>query len=385
MRNEGEGELTQGLIPVWDADESELGDGVALCLSGGGYRAMLFHLGGIIRLNEIGHLKAIARVSSVSGGSITAGVLGLAWQHLEFGTGGIASNLDELVIEPIRKLARKTIDNPAIFWGLLRPDRTVAQMLASYYADYLFGQRTVQDLPDDSQGQGPRFVINATNVQTGKLFRFSRPYQGDYSVGLWTNPSTRVADAVAASTAFPPTMSPYTSKPSGKFEESTRGINDHEVFRKELWLTDGGVYDNLGLETAWKRYRTLLVSDAGAPLGVDPAPHRNWIQHAIWVSDIVDDQVRALRKRQLIDCYQRKVRAGSYWGIRSDVANYEVGDPFPFPRERIERAQNVPTRFAALDDATQADLIDWGYVIADTSLRRWVYPLVPRPLRLPAS
>lgn len=383
MRNEGEGELTQGLIPVWDADESELGDGVALCLSGGGYRAMLFHLGGIIRLNEIGHLKAIARVSSVSGGSITAGVLGLAWRHLEFGTGDIATNLDKLVIEPIRKLARKTIDNPAIFWGLLRPDRTVAQMLASYYADYLFDQRTVQDLPDDSQG--PRFVINATNVQTGKLFRFSRPYQGDYSVGLWTNPSTRVADAVAASTAFPPTMSPYTSKPSGKFEESTVGINDHEVFRKELWLTDGGVYDNLGLETAWKRYRTLLVSDAGAPLGVDPAPHRNWIQHAIWVSDIVDDQVRALRKRQLIDCYQRKVRTGSYWGIRSDVANYEVGDPFPFPRERIERAQNVPTRFAALDDATQADLIDWGYVIADTSLRRWVYPLVPRPLRLPAS
>src|SRR5262245_54662585 len=285
---------------------------------------MLFHLGGIIRLNETGYLGTIARVSSVSGGSITAGVLGLAWQQLEFGTGGIASNLHELVVEPIRELARETIDKPAYFRGLLRPDRTVAQMLANYYADYLFGQRTVQDLPDDSQGQGPRFVINATNVQTGKLFRFSRPYQGDYSVGLWRDPSTRVADAVAASTAFPPTMSPYTSKPSGKFDELTVGSNTDKVFRNELWLTDGGVYDNLGLETAWKRYRTLFVSDAGAPLGVDPEPHRNWIQHAIWVSDIVDDQVRALRKRQLIDCYQRGVRTGSYWGIRSDVANYEV-------------------------------------------------------------
>ena len=50
---------------------------------------------------------------------------------------------------------------------------------------------------------------------------------------------------------------------------------------------------------------------------------------AIWVSDIVDDQVRALRKRQLIDCYERKVRTGSYWGIRSDVANYELVDPLP--------------------------------------------------------
>ena len=69
---------------------------------------------------------------------------------------------------------------------------------------------------------------------------------------------------------------------------------------------------------------------------------------------------------------------GSIW-------TYELGDPFPFPRERVERAQGVPTRFAALDAATQDDLIDLGYVIADTSLRRWVYPLVPRPLRLPAT
>ena len=382
---DNEGETTQGLIPVRDPGPDEPEEGVALCLSGGGYRAMLFHLGGIIRLNEIGHLQKIARVSSVSGGSITAGVLGLAWQQLEFGIGGIASNLDELVVEPIRKLAGRTIDNPAIIWGLLLPWRTAPGMLASYYAKYLFGDTTLQDLPDDSKREGPRFVFNATNVQTGKLFRFSRPYQGDYSVGLWRDPSTRVADAVAASTAFPPTLSPYTPKPSGMFDESTKGSNKDEIFRKKLWLTDGGVYDNLGLETAWKRYRTLLVSDAGAPLGVDPEPHRNWIQHAIWVSDIVDDQVRALRKRQLIDCYERTVRTGSYWGIRSHVANYELGDPLPFPRERIERAQGVPTRFAALDATTQTDLIDWGYVIADTSLRRWVYPLVPRPLRLPAT
>jgi hypothetical protein len=53
MPNEFDGELTQGLIPVVDADQSQLGEGVALCLSGGD-RAILFHLGGIIRLNEMG-------------------------------------------------------------------------------------------------------------------------------------------------------------------------------------------------------------------------------------------------------------------------------------------------------------------------------------------
>jgi NTE family protein len=385
MRNEHESGLTQGLIPVNDADQSRLGDGIALCLSGGGYRAMLFHLGGIIRLNEMGHLRRIARISSVSGGSITAGVLGQAWRQLDFSTNHVARNLDEHVVAPIRKLAGRTIDNPAIIWGLLRPDRTVAQMLASYYDEYLFGGQTLQDLPDDSKDEGPRFVINATNVQTGKLYRFSRPYEGDYSVGLWRNPSTRLADAVAASSAFPPTLSPYTSAPSGTFDDSTAGPNKGDGFRKELWLTDGGVYDNLGLETAWKRCRTLFVSDAGAPLGVDLEPHRNWIQHAMWVSDIVDDQVRELRKRQLIDGFERKARRGSYWGIRSDVANYGLKHPFPIAQSSIERARGVPTRLAELDDATQRDLINWGYVIADTALRRWVYRDEPRPTKLPAT
>ncbi len=65
---------TEGLLPVVDdetaqpPDDRGFSEGVALCLSGGGYRAMLFHLGAIIRLNELGGLKTLARVSSVSGG-----------------------------------------------------------------------------------------------------------------------------------------------------------------------------------------------------------------------------------------------------------------------------------------------------------------------------
>ena len=43
--------------------------GVALCLSGGGYRAMLFHLGALWRLNDAGLLRGLVRISSVSGGS----------------------------------------------------------------------------------------------------------------------------------------------------------------------------------------------------------------------------------------------------------------------------------------------------------------------------
>ena len=76
------------LVPAAESREQDRGrrpePGTALCLSGGGYRAMLFHVGALWRLNEAGYLPKLERVSSVSGGSITAGVLGLAWPKLGF-------------------------------------------------------------------------------------------------------------------------------------------------------------------------------------------------------------------------------------------------------------------------------------------------------------
>src|SRR2546421_12827219 len=57
-------------------------DGIALCLSGGGYRAMLFHLGAVWRINELGLLPRLARISSVSAGSIVSGVVGIKWARV---------------------------------------------------------------------------------------------------------------------------------------------------------------------------------------------------------------------------------------------------------------------------------------------------------------
>jgi NTE family protein len=83
-----------------NTDATHIEPGIALCLSGGGYRAMIFHLGALIRLNEIGLLAKLNRVSSVSGGSITAAQLGLKWRDLQF-QNDVAKNLQELVIDPI--------------------------------------------------------------------------------------------------------------------------------------------------------------------------------------------------------------------------------------------------------------------------------------------
>src|SRR5215467_3631485 len=85
---------TTNLQPVRfisDADKAKQPQpGMALCLSGGGYRAMLFHLGALWRLNEVGLLKGLKRISSVSGGSITAGMLGLKWKQLTFDKNNVA-------------------------------------------------------------------------------------------------------------------------------------------------------------------------------------------------------------------------------------------------------------------------------------------------------
>ena len=142
-------------------DPRQAEEGIALCLSGGGYRAMLFHVGSLWRLNELGYLPKLARISSVSGGSITAGLLGLKWSQLGFGANGVAANFDAQVVQPLRALAGKTIDEVSIIGGILTPG-TIAEKVAEAYRKHLYGNATLQDLPTDP----PRFVINAASVQS---------------------------------------------------------------------------------------------------------------------------------------------------------------------------------------------------------------------------
>ena len=70
--------------------------------------------------------------------------------------------------------------------------------------------------------------------------------------------------------------------------------------------------------------------------------------------------------------------------IRSHVDDFDLTDPVALPEPNRERAQSVKTRLAELDDATQRDLINWGYVIADAALRTWVYRAESVPAQLPA-
>jgi NTE family protein len=370
----------QAQAPVLDRGAKEPEAGVALCLSGGGYRAMLFHVGALWRLNELGRLEGLDRVSSVSGGSITAGVLGLNWHSLRF-ENGVATEFDAQLVQPIRALAGATIDVWAVLAGILIPGKTVAEMVAAAYRKHLFATATLQGLPD-----APRFVINATNLQTGVLWRFSKPYMADYTIGLVPNPTVELATAVAASSAFPPILSPLTLKlDPTKFSAEGHGPNYKEPFDTDAVLSDGGVYDNLGLETAWKSCTTVLVSDGGGQMGAAPTVHGDWVRQAIRVNSVIDNQVRDLRKRQTVGGYQRSERDGAYWGIRSEVDSYSPLPPatLPCPPAQTAVLAATPTRLKAIDAILQERLINWGYAICDVGMRRWVTPQAPAPAGFP--
>ncbi len=361
-----------------DPPDDHAEPGIALCLSGGGYRAMLFHLGALWRLNEAGYLARLERVSSVSGGSMTAGALAIGWRRLDFDESGIARAFGPALVDPVRKLAGKTIDIWAIILGILLPG-SIGEWYARSLRRNLLGKATLQDLSDR-----PRFVVNATNLQSAVLWRFSKPYMRDYRVGEVQSPSTELATAVAASGAFPPLLSPVRLRLAEESYVPGSGQDlQRPPFTTKVFLTDGGVYDNLGLETAWKRYRTILISDGGGHVGGQPDVKGDWIHQALRVLGVIDSQVRALRKRQAIDGFKRGDRDGTYWGIRTSIADYGLPDALPCPADKTLALARTATRLKKMDGALQERLINWGYAVCDAALRRHVDPSLKPPAGFP--
>lgn len=342
---------------------------------------MVFHVGVLWRLYETGVLTTVKRVSSVSGGSITAGVLALAWAKIAGG----APRLDAFqqhVVKPLRDLARTTIDRKAVIFGIALPG-SISDRVSKAYDERLFGGATLQDLPDE-----PRFVINATNVQSGVLWRFEKPYMRDYRVGEVKNPRVKLCDAVAASSAFPPVLSPFRLKvdpasftpkdPSDEAQDLHR-----EPYTRDVVLTDGGVYDNMGLETVWERLDTVLVSDAGGKTRPEDEPKGDWARHAYRVLNLVDNQVRSLRKREVIDAFKYDGHKGAYWGIRTNIADYELPDALPCPHDRTTGLAETPTRLAEMPDLVQERLINWGYAVCDAAMRKHVATTLRPPTGFP--
>jgi NTE family protein len=276
--------------------------------------------------------------------------------------------------------------------GLL-PWTSAAQQVAASYDNLLFHNFKLSGMPDQ-----PQFVFCATNMQTGVNFRFSKPYAGDYVIGRLANPDLALSTAVTASSAFPPFLSPLVlTLPAGSFTDwpgQTDGTSpavDLVPFRAKVLLTDGGVYDNHGLEPIVKRYMTLLVSDGGAPFQRTPDVATDPIRQLQHVFDITDNQVRSLRRRDLIARYEAATQAklqptqtdpyarlGTYWGIDTDPTSAAPADALTCSSADAHRLAGLATRLSDLGEALSKQLINWGYAICDRCIRKY-YVLSPTP------
>jgi NTE family protein len=349
-------------------DQAARGPGIGLALSGGGFRAVLFHVGVLWRLNELGVLGRLARLSSVSGGSIASGLLAIRWAKLGFDADLLATRFQDEVVAPLRDFCGRNIDVASVLAGAINPFRSAGEAVADEYRRRLGMDVSLQSLPD-----APRFVFNATNYATGVSFRFSKPYAGDYRIGLIDAPGFDVATAVACSSAFPPVLAPIELdvRPEDFRPVAGADLYDQIDFRRRLMLADGGVYDNLGLETVWGRYETVLVSDAGKPFEIDAGIGTLAPRQVLRAMDIGLNQALALRKRMLIAAYARGDAKGAYWGIDTAIADYPATEvpSLRVAAEKIADLSAIRTRLDRFKEQEQCELINWGYAVCDAAVR----------------
>ena len=279
---------------------------LGLALSGGGFRATLYHLGVVRYLRDTGHLTDVTDIASVSGGTILAAHLVMNWDRYTGDDEAFATAANELVrfvqfdvrnhivrrlpllytLQLIGKLARREIAH-------LTPNA----VLERYYREQLYGDKCLYELPEN-----PRLHILATNVSDGVMSVFNKDglflqERGPFGQMGWRHVAGQMATlprVVGASSAFPGFFPPVD------ISAADLGVRDGQ-FPKESF-TDGGVYDNLGIRAfAWLRdeigeFENILVSDAGKPFQVLSDQTLGFIGQSIRASDILWDRVWQLER-----------------------------------------------------------------------------------------
>lgn len=360
-------------------EATKLEDIVGLCLSGGGYKAVMFHAGALARLNELGALRKIDRVSSVSGGSIAAGLLAIRWQALDF-EDGIARGFQTEILAPLIRLCLKAnIDQVAIAGGVLSPFERAVDKVEAAYDKWLYKGASLSDLPDEERGKAPRFVFNATNVALNTLERFSKAHVRDHRVGEWANPDLPLARIVAASSAFPPVLSPLAIMPPRPLSAMVGADRNHAPYNERLDLCDGGAYDNLGIETIWKRCRTILVSNAGDPFDETPSPPDDWGSQLRRTVSMIHRQAENNRMRMLILLARGGHRTVALWNLRARPAHPALS----LDEAGIRTAQNTKVRLKPMRREEAIALMRHGYAMCDASVGAFWMPDNPRAKAFP--
>ncbi len=297
---------------------------IALCLSGGGYRAATYALGTLSMLDELNLLKDVKLLSTVSGGTFT-GLTYAVWQSEEKSFDAFYKDFSNYLktTNAIDKALDDLYDTPSPSGST---DLSLIRSAAKSYSECFLGERTFDQLMKTARAEG-RFrelIFNATEFREGNAFRFRASSDDTIFIGnqIFSVPKTvaaeiHLADIVAASSCFPGAFEPirfpddfYWQSPlddiRGKLiQPVVQPYPPHDAYQNgfnvkdkciPLPLMDGGVYDNQGITSAViadrdNSFGLFLITDTSPREDEilktpDISPRRGWIslETLFWVA-----------------------------------------------------------------------------------------------------
>ena len=369
---------------------------IGLALSGGGFRATVFHLGVLARLAKENRLEDIRFLSTVSGGSLSAGLVysqsGYGWPgSTHFLTSVLPAARLILTTEGLQSsLLRRFFTSPLGF--LINRSDDLSQAMQDRWG--ITGNLA-------ETGGTPRWIINATCYETGRSWRFEAFQMGDAVFGYSHDTSMPLSEALAASAAYPGLIGSLNLKTSEKtwfryLDSSTedsqppdpgsleaQNTEPIEPLFPKVHLWDGGVYDNLGLEPlhnfegGWRDDLDFLISsDASGKLGIED--YRIGSRAFLRIVDIAMSQVRSLRLRAIMERMKLHGDLGSYLRIgrsceeilRAAGKEGQIGSicPDSLNPEQARKAEKFPTTIQVLSAEDFELLFRHGFEVADTTL-----------------
>jgi len=325
---------------------------VGLALSGGGFRASLFHIGVLAKLAELDLLRHVEVISCVSGGSIIGAHYYLKVRDLfkrkedaeigredyvrlvqdtcrEFLTGVQTNIRTRVAAELVTNLKMIFLPNYS------RTMRVGELYEEKIYAEVKDGEETrprwLNDLFIEPRGEDEQFtpkydnwrrsakvpilILNATSLNTGHNWQFTASWMGEPPSGIDTAidanyrlrrmyyedapvpyDKIRLGHAVAASACVPGLFEPIVLP---KLYEREAGP-DTEKQAIAVRLVDGGVHDNQGIMSLLEQdCNAVLVSDASGQMDSDDNPSKGVIGVPLRSNSILMARVREAEYREL--------------------------------------------------------------------------------------
>jgi NTE family protein len=247
---------------------------IGLALSGGGSRAIAFHLGCLRALHDRGVLGRVSVLSCVSGGSVIGALYAYHDEPFEAFEKRVEAVLRRGMVGGIARQTLLSLETFRIIAailsaGLLAMLGVLVRAVIGLFGMFriggsvlpAFGARLSAVLPrfasrttaferhlrkryfadrrmDEVSREGLEVVLNAAELRTGTAFRYGSRESGAWRYGRLVE-TPMIARAVAASAAFPAALP--------AFDQVLEFDKNGTRTRHRVMITDGGVYDNLGI------------------------------------------------------------------------------------------------------------------------------------------